>query len=64
LPAESVLAKFQGRRKKQHGREWVKHGWSNNRKGGRDGGGKERLAVASTPSEVPSNFSAVMIAPI
>jgi len=51
------LVKFKGRRIEEYGREWVKHGWSNNGRRGRDGGGKGR---GSTPRGVPSNFSAVV----
>jgi len=36
------LAKFKGRTKEEYGREWVKHGWSNNGRRGKDGGGKGR----------------------
>jgi len=57
-----LLARLKGRRKEEYGREWVKHGESNNGRRGRDGGGKGR-GSASTPREVPSNFSAV-VAPI
>jgi len=31
-----LIAKFQGRRKDEWGREWVKHGWSNNGRRGTD----------------------------
>jgi len=53
-----LLAKLNGRRKEEYGREWVKHGWSNNGRWGRGRRGKGR-GSASTPHEVPSNFSAV-----
>jgi len=40
--------------------EWVKMGWSNNGRRDRDGGGKRRGST-TTPHEVPSNFSAVVV---
>jgi len=53
-----LLAEFKGRRKEELGSEWVKQGWDNNRRRGRDGGGKG--GSAPTPREVPCNFSAVV----
>ena len=55
-----LLAEFKGRWKEEQERECVKHGWSNNGRRGRDGGKKERGST-STPHEVPSNFSAVVV---
>jgi len=46
------LAKFKG--------SWEGNGWSNTGRCGKDGGGK-RKGSASTPHEVPSNFSAVVV---
>jgi len=40
--------------------EWVKMGWSNNGRRDRDGGGIRRGSI-TIPSEVPSNFSAVVV---
>jgi len=39
------LVNYKGRRKEEQGREWVKHGWSNNGRRGRDGGGKRKESV-------------------
>ena len=38
----TVLAQLKGMRKEEYGRECVKHGWNNNGRRGRDGGGKTR----------------------
>jgi len=57
--SQDLLAKFKWRRKEEYGREWVKHGWSNNGKQRRDRGGKD-IGSASIGCEVPSNISAVV----
>jgi len=43
-----LLAEFKGRRKEELGREWVKQGWDNNRRRGRDGGGKGGICTHPT----------------
>ena len=59
---KDLLAEFKWRRKEEWGREWVKPGRSNNGRRGMDRGGKP-TGLASTPRDVPSNFS-VVIAPM
>jgi len=46
----------------EYGREWVKHGWGNNGRRGRDGGGKER-GSASTPPKLFSRGCACLCGP-
>jgi len=60
---QHIIGHFSAMERRVQGKEWVKHGWSNNGRRGKDGGGKGRGSASTPPHprrEVPSNFPAAV----